>query len=158
LNDPNLDPFERELLEEDLDHLTSELARHGRRAEAWESKSTTISAEISVRRARMPATGKSEAETTYNSVEELEPSPEISDHGPGPSTLELNSTADLSDQIDGIGSSELSTVRPCQIDAAAKAARQVICHRRHSRPRVDRGSRSAHRTNEPRELTLPMQP
>ena len=47
LNDPNLDPFERELLEEDLDHLTSELARHGRRAEAWESKSTTISAEIS---------------------------------------------------------------------------------------------------------------
>ena len=126
LNDPNLDPFERELLEEDLDHLTSELARQGRRAEAWESKSTIISAEISVRRARMPATGKSEAETTYDSVEELEPSPETSDHGPGPSTLELNSTAKLSDQTDGIGSPELSTVRPYQIDAAAKAARQVI--------------------------------
>eukprot|EP01050_Picozoa_sp_SAG11_P006087 SAG11_NODE_459_length_9261_cov_7.747463_2_plen_194_part_00 len=74
----------------------------------------------------MPATGKSEAETTYNSVEELEPSPEISDHGPGPSTQELDSTADLSDQIDGIGSPELSTIRPSQIDAAAKAARQVI--------------------------------
>ena len=73
LGGPSLDPFERELLEEDLDHLTSELARHGRRAKVWESKSTAISAEISVRRARMPATGKSEAETTYNSVEELEP-------------------------------------------------------------------------------------
>ena len=56
LGGPSLDPFERELLEEDLDHLTSELARHGRRAKVWESKSIAISAEISVRRARMPAT------------------------------------------------------------------------------------------------------
>ena len=82
LDDPSLDSFERELLEEDLDHLTSELARHGRRAEAWESKSTAISAEISDRRARMQATGKSDAETTYNSAEELEPSSETCDNGP----------------------------------------------------------------------------
>eukprot|EP01050_Picozoa_sp_SAG11_P020069 SAG11_NODE_3318_length_2525_cov_4.934460_2_plen_450_part_00 len=125
LNDPSLDPFERELLEEDMDHLTSELARHGRRAEAWESKSTTISAEISDQRARMQATGKCEAETTYNSVEGLEPSSETCDNGLGPSTQELESTADLGEQIDGIDSPKLSTVRPYEIDAAAKAARQV---------------------------------
>ena len=73
LEDQSLDPFERELLEEDFNHLTSELARLGRRAEVWESKSNTISAEISVRRARVQATGKSDADTIYDSVEEIEP-------------------------------------------------------------------------------------
>eukprot|EP01050_Picozoa_sp_SAG11_P030894 SAG11_NODE_9344_length_920_cov_1.422655_1_plen_225_part_10 len=37
----------------------------------------------------------------------------------------MDSTADLGEQIDGIDSPKLSTVRPYQIDAAAKAARQV---------------------------------
>ena len=64
LEDQSLDPFERELLEEDFNHLTSELARLGRRAEVWESKSNAISAEISVRRARVQATGKSDADVT----------------------------------------------------------------------------------------------
>eukprot|EP01050_Picozoa_sp_SAG11_P013907 SAG11_NODE_1661_length_4497_cov_5.237608_7_plen_172_part_00 len=112
LNDPNLDPFERELLEEDLDHLTSELARHGRRAEAWESKSTTISAEISNRRARVQAAGKSDANTIYNSVEEAEPPTETTDDGPGPLTPSLSSTRGAGGGATGIDSPGLSMVKP----------------------------------------------
>ena len=74
LKDANLDPFERELIEEDVDHQTTDLARHMRRIDAWTAKIDTISAEISVRRARVQAAGKSDADTIYDSVEELEPS------------------------------------------------------------------------------------
>ena len=49
LKDANLDPFERELIEEDVDHQTTDLARHMRRIDAWTAKVNTISAEISVR-------------------------------------------------------------------------------------------------------------
>ena len=34
LKDANLDPFERELIEEDVDHQTTDLARHMRRIDA----------------------------------------------------------------------------------------------------------------------------
>ena len=35
LEDQSLDPFERELIEEDVDHQTTDLARHMRRTDAW---------------------------------------------------------------------------------------------------------------------------
>ena len=86
LKDANLDPFERELIEEDVDHQTTDLARHMRRIDAWTAKLNTISAEISVRRARVQAAGKSDADTIYDSVEEVEPPTETTDDGPGPLT------------------------------------------------------------------------
>eukprot|EP01050_Picozoa_sp_SAG11_P019955 SAG11_NODE_3265_length_2569_cov_2.457490_2_plen_89_part_00 len=68
LKDAHLDPFERELIEEDVGHQTADLARHMRRIDAWTAKIDTISAEISVRRARVQATGKSDADTIYDLV------------------------------------------------------------------------------------------
>eukprot|EP01050_Picozoa_sp_SAG11_P013598 SAG11_NODE_1600_length_4608_cov_3.690397_3_plen_190_part_00 len=119
LEDPSLDPFERELLEEDFDHLTSELARHGRRAEAWESKSNTISAEMSDRRARVQAAGKSDADTIYDSVEEVEPPTGATNDGSGPLTPSLSSTDGADGRAAGIVSPGLSMLKPYEIDAAA---------------------------------------
>ena len=63
-----------------------------RRIDAWTAKLNTISAEISVRRARVQAAGKSDADTIYDSVEEVEPPTETTDDGPGPLTPSLSST------------------------------------------------------------------
>eukprot|EP01050_Picozoa_sp_SAG11_P004042 SAG11_NODE_247_length_11679_cov_6.170898_9_plen_142_part_00 len=64
LQDPGLDPFERELMEEDVESATADMVRHARRIDAWEAKATTYSVEIYALRLTVHAGGKSDADHT----------------------------------------------------------------------------------------------
>eukprot|EP01050_Picozoa_sp_SAG11_P007071 SAG11_NODE_576_length_8397_cov_13.729091_1_plen_409_part_10 len=96
-----------------------------RRIDAWTAKVNTISAEISVRRARVQATGKSDADTIYDSMKELDPPTGTTGDGTDLLTPGQSSVDDAGGRISDIVSPELSMVKSYKIDAAAKAARDV---------------------------------